>query len=378
MPQITCAEVQNELFDIVQAFTVASHLMEDSDKSNDDSFQLDDGFDDEEAQNFDGEFTDSVVVSLVERKREDENEKTRRRTCTAIERSYLLVVQYKVLNSNGKWYFSINCLPRHPNSNPDQAWHSLDAQTLLNTGSAVSQMMDYRLPETPTTAVPLNLHRRARSDNENSLSGGGHGVYRTTETAIASESAPSHLSTSSGGTFTGTLANSNAHNLPLSSTHSHNFSQGPDPSHEQVTPGSSFLQRQSGSVSASSDSQQTLLLAAHLQSALYPPPREDPLDMVGWGSWVKRKRMALVEVTILIPTPQISPSFRTTEARGEGLEVSEFSEVDSGVNFDFGDSSNSDASSVVVRYSRPTRVLRGGRGKKKKGSPGYSSGVNVG
>ncbi|KAH7868224.1 uncharacterized protein C8R40DRAFT_1178044 [Lentinula edodes] len=62
MPQITCAEVQNELFDIAQAFTVASHLMEDSDNSNDDSFQLDDGFDDEEAQNFDGEFTDSVVV----------------------------------------------------------------------------------------------------------------------------------------------------------------------------------------------------------------------------------------------------------------------------------------------------------------------------
>lgn len=58
--------------------------------------------------------------------------------------------------------------------------------------------------------------------------------------------------------------------------------------------------------------------------------------------------------------------------------MSEFSEVDSGVNFDFGDSSNSDASSVVVRYSRPRRVLRGGRGKKKKGLPGYSSGVNVG
>ncbi|KAH7867677.1 uncharacterized protein C8R40DRAFT_1137688 [Lentinula edodes] len=62
MPQITCAEVQNELFNIAQAFTVASHLMEDSDDSNDDSFQLNDGFDDEEAQNFDEEFTDSVVV----------------------------------------------------------------------------------------------------------------------------------------------------------------------------------------------------------------------------------------------------------------------------------------------------------------------------
>ncbi|KAH7874517.1 uncharacterized protein C8R40DRAFT_1237579 [Lentinula edodes] len=36
-------------------------LMEDSDNSNDDSFQHDNGFEDEEAQNFDGEFTDSVV-----------------------------------------------------------------------------------------------------------------------------------------------------------------------------------------------------------------------------------------------------------------------------------------------------------------------------
>ncbi|KAJ3858256.1 hypothetical protein EV359DRAFT_69158, partial [Lentinula novae-zelandiae] len=97
------------------------------------------------------------------------------------------------------------------------------------------------LPETPTTAVPLHLHRRVRSDNVNSLSGGGHGVYSdldvsltdevddakgkgkqrlrghahsgsittigttgTTETAIASGSGHSHLTTSSGGTFTGT------------------------------------------------------------------------------------------------------------------------------------------------------------------------------
>ncbi|KAJ3903537.1 hypothetical protein F5879DRAFT_146274 [Lentinula edodes] len=205
------------------------------------------------------------------------------------------------LADDGLSYYYLNQV------NGSVQWTRLESLTSRGSG----------LPETPTTAVPLHLHRRAKSDNENSLSGGGHGVYSdldvsltdevddakgkgkqrlrghahsgsittigttgTTETAIASGSGHSHLTTSSGGTFTGTLSNSNAHNLPLSSTHSHNFSQGPDPSHEQVTPGSSFLPRRSGSVSASSDSQQTLLLAAHLQSALYPPPREDPLDMV--------------------------------------------------------------------------------------------------
>ncbi|KAJ4464222.1 hypothetical protein C8J55DRAFT_286746 [Lentinula edodes] len=188
------------------------------------------------------------------------------------------------------------------------------------------------LPETPTTAVPLPLHGRARSDSVNNLTGGGHGVYSdssdvdvsladevddakgkgkqrsrghahsgsittigttgTTETAIASGSGHSHLTTSSGGTFTGTLANSNVHNLPLSSTHSHNFSQGPDPSHKQLTPDSSFLQRQPTLSSESSDSQQALLLAAQLQSALYPPPPEDPLDMV------HRARDAVERVTV--------------------------------------------------------------------------------
>ncbi|KAJ4477131.1 hypothetical protein C8R41DRAFT_887187, partial [Lentinula lateritia] len=173
------------------------------------------------------------------------------------------------------------------------------------------------LPETPTTAVPLPLHGRARSDSVNSLTGGGHHVYSdssdvdvsladevddakgkgkqrlrghahsgsintigttgTTETAIASGSGHSHLTTSSGGTFTGTLANSNAHNVPLSSSHSPNFPQGPDPPHKQLT---SLLQRQPTPISVSSDSQQALLLAAQLQSALYPPPPEDPLDMV--------------------------------------------------------------------------------------------------
>ncbi|KAJ4477112.1 hypothetical protein C8R41DRAFT_523360 [Lentinula lateritia] len=186
----------------------------------------------------------------------------------------------------------------------DKIVHSKFEESLTSCGSG--------LPETPTTAVPLPLHGRARSDSVNSLTGGGHNVYSkssdvdvsladevddakgrghvhfgsintigttgTTETAIASGSGHSHLTTSSGGTFTGTLANSNAHTLPLSSTHSHNFSQGPDPSHKQLTPDSSFPLREP--TSASSDSQQALLLAAQLQSALYPPPPEDPLDMV--------------------------------------------------------------------------------------------------
>ncbi|KAJ3892835.1 hypothetical protein GG344DRAFT_64301 [Lentinula edodes] len=95
---------------------------------------------------------------------------------------------------------------------------------------------------------------------------------------------------------------------------------------------------------------------------LYLPPPEDLLDMV-----VHRAK----ERYRAYP----SDFSKFSEREGEGSEVSEFSEVDLGVDIEFGDWSNSDASSVVVRCSRPRRVLRGGKGKKRKQSCGHGSGV---
>ncbi|KAJ4467760.1 hypothetical protein C8J55DRAFT_492651 [Lentinula edodes] len=128
----------------------------------------------------------------------------------------------------------------------------------------------FRITETPTTAVPLHLHRRGRSDNENSLSGGGHGVYSDLDVSLTDEVDDAKgkgkqrlRGHAHSGSIT-TIGTTGATETAIASGSGH--------SHLTTSSG--------GSVSVSSDSQQTLLLAAHLQSALYPPPREDPLDMV--------------------------------------------------------------------------------------------------
>ncbi|KAJ3925635.1 MAG: hypothetical protein NXY57DRAFT_967498 [Lentinula lateritia] len=69
-------------------------------------------------------------------------------------------------------------------------------------------------------------------------------------------------------------------------------------------------------------------------------------------------------------TPQISQSSRNAKEKGRRCQ---FSEVDTGVDIEFGDWSNSDPSLVVVKCSGPRRVLRGGNGKKRKRSPGHGS-----
>ncbi|KAH7870282.1 uncharacterized protein C8R40DRAFT_1073353 [Lentinula edodes] len=125
------------------------------------------------------------------------------------------------------------------------------------------------LPETPTTAVPLPLHRRARSDSVNSLTGGGHNVYSNSSDVDVSLADEVDDAKGKGKQILRGHANFGSINtIVTTGTIETAIASGSGHSHLTTSSG------------VSSDSQQALLLAAQLQSALYPPPPEDPLDMV--------------------------------------------------------------------------------------------------
>ncbi|KAJ3859125.1 hypothetical protein EV359DRAFT_86779 [Lentinula novae-zelandiae] len=153
-----------------------------------------------------------------------------------------------------KMIFNVDVAPLN-----DKIVHSKSEESLTSCGSG--------LPETPTTAVPLPLHGRARSDSVNSLTSGGHNAY--------SDSSDLNVS------LADEVDDAKGKGKQRLRGHAHSGSIN-----TIGTTGTTETAIASGSGFPFNDRPPTpnkpSSLAAQLQSALYPPPPEDPLDMVGW------------------------------------------------------------------------------------------------